>query len=437
MEEDRYGLPLSTGSLQAAGAYRDGLDLLLSFWTGAEQAFERAIQHDPEFALPHAARARIHAIYQERDAALRLIATAGELAARGGTERERSHIATLALAVEGRSSEALSSALAHLARWPRDAVIMSLPLGAFGLLAFSGRADHDRARRDLCEHYAGAYGEDWWFLSNHGWSLTENGELARGRTITERSFALRRDNAHAVHALLHAMFEDGSVREADALVDGWIGFYQRAGMLHGHIRWHQALGALDQGDAATALAVYTDVLSGAMASAPPLNTVSDCASLLWRITLEGHPVSPDLWADIADYAKRRFPASSLPFVEMHLALIAAATHDTTTLAGRLDAIEQRLADGKLAAGPIVPCVLRALQAFADADYQRCVDQLTPVIADMPRIGGSHAQREVIEDTYIVALIRSGALLQARAMLDARLHRRPSARDVRWRAATKA
>lgn len=437
MEEDRYGLPLSTSSSQAASAYRDGLDLLLSFWTGAEQTFERAITGDPEFALAYAARARIHAIYQERDAALRLIATARELAARAGTERERSHIATLALAIEGRGGEALSSALAHLACWPRDAVIMSLPLGAFGLLAFSGRADHDRARRDLCEHYADAYGDDWWFLSNRGWSLTENGELARGRAITERSFALRRDNAYAVHALLHAMFEDGSVREADALVDGWIGNYQRAGMLHGHIRWHQALGALDQGNAAMALAVYTDVLRPSMMSAPPLNTISDCASLLWRIALEGHPASSDLWTGIAGYAKQRFPVSSLAFVEMHLALIAAATHDTTTLADRLAAIEQRLADGKLAAGQIVPRILHALQAFADADYQRCVDQLTPVLADVPSIGGSHAQREVIEDTYIVALIRNGALAQARTMLDARLHRRPSARDLRWRAAAKA
>ena len=31
---------------------------------------------------------------------------------------------------------------------------------------------------------------------------------------------------------------------ADALVDRWIPPYDHAGILHGHIRWHQALGAL-------------------------------------------------------------------------------------------------------------------------------------------------------------------------------------------------
>jgi len=50
-----------------------------------------------------------------------------------------------------------------------------------------------------------------------------------------------------------------------------------------------------------------------------------------------------------------------------------------------------------------------------------------------RIGGSHAQREIVEDTFIVALIRSGQLARARALLETRLHRRPSPRDARWQA----
>jgi hypothetical protein len=49
------------------------------------------------------------------------------------------------------------------------------------------------------------------------------------------------------------------------------------------------------------------------------------------------------------------------------------------------------------------------------------------------MGGSHAQREVIEDTFIIALIRNDELPRAHAMLDRRLHRRPSPRDARWRA----
>ena len=311
---------------------------------------------------------------------------------------------------------------------------MSLPLGAFGLFAFSGMADHDQARQDLCERYAADYGDDWWFLANHGWAMTENGQVAKGRAMTERAFAMRRDNAYAVHALLHAMFEDGSVADADALIAPWIGSYDRSGILYGHICWHQALGALDQGDAARALSIYSDVLQPSVNAAPPLNAMSDCASLLWRLSADGHALAAPLWADAEAYARNHFPRPSLPFVEVHMALLAAATGDQAALQQRLGVIEQRLADGQLSAGPVVPRLFRALNAFARGDHRACVSTLEPVLADVVRIGGSHAQREIIEDTFIVAAIRSGDLTKAHTLLDRRLHRRPSSRDARWRMA---
>ena len=296
-DQDRYGLALSTASTEAAGAYRDGVDLMLSAWPGAAEAFERAIAEDTDLALAHVARARIHSFHQQGDAARRQAAIARDIVRRRGTERERSHVETLALAVEGQLAAALTAAQKHLDDWPRDAVVMSLLLGAFGLLAFSGMADHDQARQDLCERHASDYGDDWWFLSNYGWSLTENGRVAKGRAMTERAFDLRRQNAYAVHALLHAMFEDGSVVDADALVTQWIESYDSGGILYGHIYWHQALGALEQGDAAKALAIYSDRLRPAVTAAPPLNAMSDCASLLWRLQAYGHTVPEPLWAD--------------------------------------------------------------------------------------------------------------------------------------------
>ncbi|UWU69857.1 tetratricopeptide repeat protein [Bradyrhizobium sp. NC92] len=432
--EDRYGLPLSTSSHEAASAYRDGVDLMLAGWTGTAEMLERAIAADPDFALAHIARGRVHAFYQQGDLARQKAARARELVAKRGSERERSHVETLALAIEGRLPEAIASTLKHIDAWPRDAVVLSLPLGAFGLFAFSGMADHDRARHELCERVAQHYGEDWWFLTMSGWAMTENGDVARGRIVTERGFNLRRANAHAAHAVLHAMFEDGSIEEADRLVEEWIPAYGRAGLLHGHIRWHQALGALEHGDAARALAIYADVLQPTATQAPPLNVITDSASLLWRLSMYGHAVPKALWLEADAAAQKLFPKSSLSFADVHMALFAAAMQNREALAVRLAAIEQRLADGKLPAGPVVPAVLRALAAFADEDYRNCVQMLAPVLGEVVRIGGSHAQRELIEDTYIVALMRSGELPRARAALDARLHRRPSFRDQRWQAA---
>lgn len=432
--EDRCGLPLSTNSHEAASAYREGVDLMLAGWTGTAETLERAIAADPDFALAHIARARLHSFYQQGDLARAKAAVARELVARRGDERERSHVETLALAIEGRLPEALAATLRHIESWPRDSIVLSLPLGAFGLFAFSGMADHDRARQDLCERVAQHYGEDWWFLTLYGWAMTENGNVPRGRAVTECGFGLRRQNAHAAHAVLHAMFEDGAIDEADRLVDDWLPTYASSGILHGHIRWHQALGALEHGDAARALAIYADVLQPQATQAPPLNVVTDGASLLWRLSAYGHAVPKALWLDADAAAQKLFPKSSLPFADVHMALFAAATQNREALAARLAVIEQRLTEGKLPAGPVVPAICQALAAFADEDYAACVRMLDPVLADVVRIGGSHAQRELIEDTFIVALMRSGELARARSRLDARLHRRPSLRDSRWQAA---
>ena len=82
--QDRYGLTLSTNSAEAADAYREGVDLLLAAWTGAAEAFDRAIAADPDFALAHVARGRIHTFYQQGDVARKKAALARELVARHG-----------------------------------------------------------------------------------------------------------------------------------------------------------------------------------------------------------------------------------------------------------------------------------------------------------------------------------------------------------------
>src|SRR5580704_746783 len=93
--EDRYGLPLSTDSSDAADAYREGIDLMLSAWPGAAEAFERAIKADPDFALARIARSRMHTIYQQSEAARKQAALAREAVVRRGTEREKGHVETL------------------------------------------------------------------------------------------------------------------------------------------------------------------------------------------------------------------------------------------------------------------------------------------------------------------------------------------------------
>ena len=55
----------------------------------------------------------------------------------------------------------------------------------------------------------------------------------------------------------------------------------------------------------------------------------------------------------------------------------------------------------------------------------------PRLDQLARIGGSHAQREVFEDTMLEAYLRAEQFDKAEAMLRTRLQRRDSVRDLFW------
>ena len=398
MESDRYGLTLATPSAKAAAAYRSGVDLMLSAWPGAEAALQDALVHDPGFALARAALARHLQIYGRISEAKNALAIARERVG-GASARERAHVHILGLAIDGQAAKALEALLAHLEAHPRDALAFSLALGAFGLYGFSGRADHDAARLALCRRMARHYDEDWWFLTHLGWSHTEAGVLDAGRRFTERALAQRRENAHGAHAYVHYFVESGAARDGERFLEDWLPGYEPGGALYGHICWHQALWRLKEGDTEAVAAIYRQALHPSVNASPPINVISDCASLLWRASL-GNEVAE--WRAVADYGAARFPGSAGHFIEWHLAMAAAG-------AGDLAALDRRLGDLQEAPpGPVLRAVCSAFRAFAAGEYAQVVDLLEPMAPEFKRMGGSGAQRQVLFETLGTARARAAA-----------------------------
>jgi tetratricopeptide repeat protein len=399
MDVDRYGLALATSSPKAADAYRAGVDLLLSAWPGAEARFREAIAHDPGFALAHAGLARHLQSYGRIPEAKEALARAKHFMP-GISKREQAHIGMLWLAIDGQAVRALEALLAHLEAHPRDALAFSLALGAFGLYGFSGRADHDAARLALCRRMARHYGEDWWFLAHFGWSHTEAGVLDSGRRVTERALALRRENAHAAHAYVHYFAEAGAGRDGERFVESWLPGYEPAGALYAHIRWHQALWRLEEGDAEAVAAIYQKVLRPSVNASPPINVISDGASLLWRMALEnGAGVD---WRELHEYGRNRFPGPAGHFIEWHLAMAAAGAGDEEAANRRLAAL------GEMPPGPVLRHACRAFRAFAAGDHGQVIALLEPMTRELARLGGSGAQRRVLVETLEAARARARA-----------------------------
>jgi len=427
---DRFGLPLSTGSAAAAQDYVRALDLMLSANTGAEALLDRALAADPEFALSHIARARLLQVQSRVGEAREAAATARALCDRL-TAREARHIETVALLIDGKGKEAMAMLEEHVAEFPRDALVLSLALGVFGLLGFSGRADFHEAQLALLESLAPRWDEDWWFLTYLGWARIELGDIAPGVREVERALALNPTNAYAAHARAHGYYEAGDADGGAGFIAGWLPSYDRRSQLHGHLSWHLALCELARGNAARAGALYADAIRPAVSHAPPLFNLADSASFLWRWRVYGEtPPLDSEWQEVAAHAEKFFPRAGMHFADIH-AILAEAAFDDSGAQQRIAQARKLDASGLLPQGAVVPELCAGVAAFARGDYASAADALGAALPELARVGGSHAQREVFEDTFIAAALRAGQHDKARARLTERLARRPSARDRRW------
>ena len=431
-ELDLHGLPLTTDSADAAAAYRKGIELYSAAWAGAGRAIDEAIAHDPDFALPCAAKAIFLSNMLDHAGARSQVSRAAALVAKNGAPREKSHVNVIRLMIEGPKPDVIPAALAHAEEWPRDAFILSFLLGAFGLLAFSGMADHDQACVDLCERHAPKYGDDWWFLTYKGWADAENGSNAVGRRQLERALELRRENGAASHSYAHAMFEDGSNDEAEAFLNDWLPIYHTASPLYSHVVWHTAWLALDRGDIDRAFEIYHSILRPALKKGMPAVVVSDAASFLWRARAYGQDVPPGLWNEVAEVGATSFPKGGFPFIDMHMAFISGATGDLDDYIGRAADHERLIASHELPGGRMAPEVCRGMISFGKGDYEAAARILESIAGDVVRLGGSGAQRSIVEDTLLIALMKSGNLDKAASLLDRRMETRPSPRNRRWR-----
>jgi tetratricopeptide (TPR) repeat protein len=435
--EDRYGLPLTTSSVRAVDAYLDGVDRLLSLQPGADQCFRLAIEADPGFALAHVALARTQQLRLEAVEARATAARARALL-RDVTPREKGHVETIARGIDGDAAGALAAVRAHCATYRRDALVLQLNFGAFGLISFAGRREHDEEMWEFFKPFVADYGDDWWFRFAWAWAHTESGRIREGRRLMEQAFALNPRNANAVHGIAHVHYEEGDADGGVKFVRDWLPSYDRAATLHCHLTWHTALFELVRGDIARARAAFDDGIRARMAPlAPPTNVLTDGVSLLWRLMLDEEPVAPSEWTEIAAFAEERFPSTTAHFHELHCLMAWAAAGDWAAYERRLAELRDRVAKGLLNPGAVVPALADGFGAFVRGDYAAAARAIEPFVDDITRCGGSHAQQDVWEETLVAAWIRSGEPEKARRALEKRLGRRPSPRAARWLARANA
>src|SRR5882724_10669134 len=302
MLTDRYNLAVSTASTAARDDYVHASDLALTFYPGAAEAYDRAIAADPGFALAHAGKAQV--LMRQGDiAAARAALAAAKGLASDVSEREASHIGFFDLVFAGQTEAAIAALYAHLAAWPRDALVVASAANPNGLIGSSGRIGQKHRIAALMDSLAPHYGDDFWFVSYHAMALSEDGQLALARAKIERSVAANPNNAHGAHGFAHICYESGELDTGRSFLSSWLATYPREGFFYGHLSWHLSLFEIQAGNWTEALRLYHDAMALDRHSGGPQQKVSDGAAFLWRSELAGHPRDAAAWRALHEYAK--------------------------------------------------------------------------------------------------------------------------------------
>lgn len=198
MPTDAWGHALSTDE-EAAAAYRDGVDRMLAYDLGVEEALRRAMELDPAFALPRSQLGLFYMFRGDRERSREMAQTAVVLS-ETATEREQRHAAILAAPILGNPREAPVWIRDHLEESPTDAPIVLQWLGGN---FYGGGVGKREAMLEQFDRLAPSFGDDWWFLSWHAFAHHEMDLLPQARRLAERSLELRRGGAQAAHAMSH------------------------------------------------------------------------------------------------------------------------------------------------------------------------------------------------------------------------------------------
>jgi hypothetical protein len=281
----------------------------------------------------------------------------------------------------------------------------------------------------LLDELVGSYGaHDWWLTGMRAFARTEQMRFEEAEDLAGAALAAEPASGHAAHALAHVYYETGRHDESIRWLDGWLDGAGTRQLFRGHFQWHAGLSELVKGDADAVRRRYDRELAGLAGT----RALVDAGSLLARA--RAHGLGLDLGqarADAVDAAAgeaSRRPRS--PFLAWNAALLAGVRAD----ADRLEQLEAHARSQAAVTGPSagawdqVVCVCRAVQAGLRADPARAA-ALLGTLGDTTPVGGSPAQRELLDDVALQCLRTAGEGDAARRLAAARLARRPSAFDA--------
>ena len=433
MSQDAQGHSLSGATQAAVGAYDEAVRAFNLVNGDAIGLFDAAREAAPDFVMAHLGKAWVFTAANDPgllQQAQALVETARTLAL---NEREQAHLAALSHQVQGARAAAVTVLDRHLMRYPLDILAHQVVTLADGFLG-RFRWVRDRSARALPFWSKDRPGYAT-MLAFHAFGSEEAGDYGRAEDESREAAELEPTSFWPHHTVSHVMEMTG--RPEDGL--GWMAAREALWSSPGHtnqahIWWHKALFHLELGQYDAALALYDGPLRATQRRVG--NSLTNASALLWRLDTLGCEVG-DRWRDLAAVWDGHADGRCLVFTDIHAAMAELRSGQEALVERRLAAMRETAASGVEAAGLYrtvgIP-VVEALSAFHCGAYDETVALLLQTRFDLWQIGGSHAQRDVIDWTLTEAAVRAGqrdvALSLAHERLGARTRSAPNRRFLR-------
>jgi hypothetical protein len=439
--QDQRGNPVGTSSLDALRHAETALWRMCSFFDAPLADLDAASAADPGWMLPHVMRASFLLTLTEPSlvADARASLDQADLLAAHAPERERAHWAAADRCAAGDWHGACAAWEQILLQHPRDLYALQWA-HLFDFYRGDARNLRQRVARVLPEWPRDDVLRPY-LLGMHAFGLEENNLYAQAEAVGREATSGEAKVPWATHAVAHVMemqgrFDDGRrwLREHESVWGGSNGFA-------GHHWWHLALFHLEAMDLAGALALH-DAHQGSAHAVLTLQRL-DGAALLWRLRLLDAGDTLDLaprWVDLTqgwDLTPR--DAGHSAFNDVHMLIALIGLHDSPRAQSLLAAVQRRAERGTdsnaAMAREVGLPLMRALLAFDAGDAAEAIRLLAPLRETAHRFGGSHAQRDLIDQTLLAACaLPHGDRALGRALLNERLLARGATPQVeQWRA----
>jgi len=423
MIQDAQGHHLSGATTAAAATYDQAARAFNLVHGDAVGLFDAAREAAPDFPMAYLGKAWVFTV--ANDPGLRTRAAALVEAARPLplNEREQAHLAALSLLCQGSRTAAVAVLDRHLMRYPFDLVAHQ---GATLTDGFLGRFHwvRDRSARALpfWSKEQPGYGT---LLAMHAFGLEEAGDYQRAEDESRAAAELEPLSFWPHHTVAHVMEMTG--RPEDGL--GWMAAREPLWstpdhMNQVHIWWHKALFHLELGQYEEALALYDGPMRATQR--PVALSLTNASALLWRLDTLGCDIG-DRWRELAALWEGHADGKCLVFGDIHAAMAELRSGQEALVERRLAAMRETAANGVEAAGLYrtvgIP-IVEGLAAFHRGAWAEAVELLLPVRFDLWQIGGSYAQRDVVNWTLAEAARRAGQRDVALSLAHERLASRP-------------